>query len=163
MPNKGTPEQICARRMEKLLNKPSKHRKTRAYVATLPKRGKVAVASGEFLSIPVADAACLAVKILQDAPVIRKDRIRPRIAMADLKPIRDRLRTAQKDTCGSCGLGFDVYEIRTVDHVIPRCRGGGNEIENLLLMHFECNNKKGDRMPNAYESEQNRRKNEALG
>jgi HNH endonuclease len=33
----------------------------------------------------------------------------------------------------------------SVDHVIPRSRGGSNEIENLRLAHHQCNTLKGSR------------------
>ncbi len=33
----------------------------------------------------------------------------------------------------------------TVDHVVPRSRGGGNTWENLVACCRDCNNRKGDR------------------
>jgi 5-methylcytosine-specific restriction endonuclease McrA len=35
---------------------------------------------------------------------------------------------------------------RTRDHVVPRCRGGGNR-RNVLLAHDRCNGEKGERLP----------------
>lgn len=35
----------------------------------------------------------------------------------------------------------------TLDHIIPRSRGGQNVWENLVACCFACNNKKGDRTP----------------
>jgi 5-methylcytosine-specific restriction endonuclease McrA len=35
----------------------------------------------------------------------------------------------------------------TMDHVIPRSRGGASTWENLVASCFACNNKKGDRTP----------------
>ena len=35
----------------------------------------------------------------------------------------------------------------TVDHVIPRARGGQDTWENLVAACVRCNNKKGDRLP----------------
>jgi 5-methylcytosine-specific restriction endonuclease McrA len=35
----------------------------------------------------------------------------------------------------------------TVDHVIPRSRGGEDTWENLVCACIKCNNKKGDRTP----------------
>ncbi|KAB2926032.1 MAG: HNH endonuclease [Bacteroidetes bacterium] len=46
--------------------------------------------------------------------------------------------------CQYCGRG-DVP--LTVDHVVPKSRGGEDTWENLVAACVRCNNKKGDRMP----------------
>lgn len=54
--------------------------------------------------------------------------------------------------CGICGdpvnLEASVPELDafTIDHIVPRARGGGDEIENLQSAHFYCNSVKGDRV-----------------
>ncbi len=35
----------------------------------------------------------------------------------------------------------------TIDHVVPKCRGGKYEWENLVTCCLKCNNKKGNRLP----------------
>ncbi|MGB9702325.1 MAG: HNH endonuclease [Candidatus Kapaibacteriota bacterium] len=35
----------------------------------------------------------------------------------------------------------------TVDHILPKSRGGKDEWENLVTACYECNNKKGNRTP----------------
>ncbi len=35
----------------------------------------------------------------------------------------------------------------TVDHIVPKARGGGDTWENLVTACVRCNNKKGDRTP----------------
>ena len=35
----------------------------------------------------------------------------------------------------------------TLDHIVPRSRGGANSWENLVACCFRCNNRKGDRTP----------------
>ena len=49
-----------------------------------------------------------------------------------------------KGHCGYCGctLDFDGF---TADHVIPRSKGGGNEISNLLPCCNPCNRSKAAR------------------
>jgi 5-methylcytosine-specific restriction endonuclease McrA len=49
-------------------------------------------------------------------------------------------------TCQYCGQKFPVGEL-TMDHVIPRSRGGGSTWENLVAACFECNNRKSQRTP----------------
>jgi len=44
--------------------------------------------------------------------------------------------------CGYCGGSAS-----TIDHVIPRSRGGADSWENLIACCLRCNNIKGDRTP----------------
>lgn len=62
---------------------------------------------------------------------------------------------AQRDgvECGICGLLVDMSSRKpdvmcpSVDHIIPRARGGTNDPVNLQLAHFLCNAIKKDRLP----------------
>jgi 5-methylcytosine-specific restriction endonuclease McrA len=45
--------------------------------------------------------------------------------------------------CQYCGISVNL----TVDHVIPKSRGGEDTWENLTTACIRCNNKKGDRTP----------------
>jgi 5-methylcytosine-specific restriction endonuclease McrA len=54
--------------------------------------------------------------------------------------IRDRHRCQY---CGSKGNQFDL----TIDHIVPRSRGGRTTPENLCAACFACNQRKGDRTP----------------
>jgi 5-methylcytosine-specific restriction endonuclease McrA len=49
-------------------------------------------------------------------------------------------------TCQYCHAKFAAGEL-TLDHVLPRSRGGGSVWENLVASCFSCNNRKGDRTP----------------
>ncbi|MFT4124465.1 MAG: HNH endonuclease [Microbacteriaceae bacterium] len=44
--------------------------------------------------------------------------------------------------CGYCGGAAT-----TIDHVLPRSRGGKDSWENLVACCLSCNNRKGDRTP----------------
>jgi 5-methylcytosine-specific restriction endonuclease McrA len=46
-------------------------------------------------------------------------------------------------TCQYCGSRSNL----TVDHVIPRCRGGTSSWENIVASCAPCNRRKGDRLP----------------
>lgn len=49
-------------------------------------------------------------------------------------------------TCQYCHTRFGAGEL-TLDHVVPRSRGGSNTWENLVACCLRCNNRKGDRLP----------------
>lgn len=51
-----------------------------------------------------------------------------------------------KNTCQYCGRRFSRFDL-TIDHVIPRSRGGDDTWENLVLACTGCNLKKRDRTP----------------
>jgi 5-methylcytosine-specific restriction endonuclease McrA len=54
--------------------------------------------------------------------------------------IRDRY------TCQFCGRTLPAAEL-TLDHIIPRSRGGHTDWDNLVACCHRCNNLKGDRLP----------------
>lgn len=49
-------------------------------------------------------------------------------------------------SCQYCGVKGAAGEL-TLDHVIPRARGGGSTWENLVASCKRCNNRKRDRTP----------------
>ena len=49
-------------------------------------------------------------------------------------------------TCQFCGQAKPAAEL-TLDHVIPRSRGGHTDWDNLVACCHRCNNLKGDRLP----------------
>jgi len=51
-----------------------------------------------------------------------------------------------RNTCQFCGGVFAASEL-TLDHVVPRSRGGRSSWENLVACCYQCNNRKGDRTP----------------
>ena len=50
----------------------------------------------------------------------------------------------QEVLCGGCGVLFPFRNF-TVDHVVPRSRGGTDHEGNLQLLCGACNSLKGDR------------------
>ncbi|HVB07689.1 MAG TPA: HNH endonuclease [Candidatus Acidoferrales bacterium] len=51
-----------------------------------------------------------------------------------------------RNTCQFCGQTLSAADL-TLDHVMPRSRGGRSSWENLVASCYECNNRKGDRTP----------------
>jgi 5-methylcytosine-specific restriction endonuclease McrA len=51
-----------------------------------------------------------------------------------------------RNTCQFCGGTFSAAEL-TLDHVVPRSRGGRSSWENLVACCYRCNNRKGSRTP----------------
>jgi 5-methylcytosine-specific restriction endonuclease McrA len=51
-----------------------------------------------------------------------------------------------RNTCQYCGLVLPSSEL-TLDHVIPRSRGGASTWENLVACCHECNREKGNMLP----------------
>jgi 5-methylcytosine-specific restriction endonuclease McrA len=51
-----------------------------------------------------------------------------------------------RNTCQFCSKQFSSSEL-TLDHVMPRSRGGPSSWENLVACCYDCNNRKGDRTP----------------
>jgi 5-methylcytosine-specific restriction endonuclease McrA len=59
---------------------------------------------------------------------------------------RKNLLLRDRYTCQFCGSAFPAHEL-TLDHVIPRSRGGHTDWDNLVACCHKCNNLKGDRLP----------------
>jgi len=51
-----------------------------------------------------------------------------------------------RNICQFCGKHFPSSEL-TLDHVMPRSRGGHSSWENLVACCYDCNNRKGNRTP----------------
>ena len=56
---------------------------------------------------------------------------------------RNRIYKRDAHACGYCGSKKNL----TIDHILPKSRGGKNEWSNLVTCCYECNSKKADRTP----------------
>jgi 5-methylcytosine-specific restriction endonuclease McrA len=93
-----------------------------------------------------------------DEPVIRTIRQRLRVPEVIALTGYDRLSTAavtfsrrnifKRDhfTCQYCGVQPGPEEL-TIDHVLPRSKGGTSTWENCVLACLDCNKRKDDRTP----------------
>jgi CRISPR/Cas system Type II protein with McrA/HNH and RuvC-like nuclease domain len=60
-----------------------------------------------------------------------------------IRPNRVRIYKRDNNECVYCGSSKQL----TLDHVIPKSRGGGNDWNNLVTCCFSCNLKKGNKTP----------------
>lgn len=59
------------------------------------------------------------------------------------KPTKAAIYRRDNHTCQYCGSTRNL----TIDHLVPRCRGGGDSWENTLLACSTCNTRKGSKTP----------------
>lgn len=59
------------------------------------------------------------------------------------KPTKAAIYRRDNNTCQYCGSTRNL----TIDHVIPRCKGGGDQWENVALACSACNTRKGSKTP----------------
>lgn len=52
--------------------------------------------------------------------------------------------------CKGCNKPFKSFEDATLDHIVPRSKGGRTRLSNLQLMHSRCNSRKTNKMPLKY-------------
>lgn len=76
-----------------------------------------------------------------DILVLRDYKLIPR---RDIKYSRDNVFHRDDNRCAYCGKHFKRGEL-TIDHVIPKSKGGDNSWKNIISSCKKCNNKKGDR------------------
>lgn len=70
-----------------------------------------------------------------------------------LRPNRTRIYKRDNHECVYCGSKKDL----TLDHVLPKSRGGTNEWTNLVTSCFKCNLKKSNRTPEEAKMMMNRK------
>lgn len=159
-------QEACARKLTATLNRQPRRKKTRDYVKTLPKRSPIVVSPAEF-AIPISrkEARETGKQAIRDAqryaewerkgkrpsPTIirvRKDRVRPRAASGFMPSFADIVWDQANGICAYCQREMirsarDGPMMFTLDHVLPRSRGGKHELANLVAAHKSCNNEKG--------------------
>ena len=77
--------------------------------------------------------------------IIARDDYPQRTDMSDIPPARTHKHTLyglQEGICGGCEIHFPFRNL-TIDHKIPRSRGGTDHFENLWLLCGACNSLKG--------------------
>lgn len=56
----------------------------------------------------------------------------------------------RSNICAGCREAIDSLEEASLDHIVPRSKGGRTRLVNLQLMHPRCNSKKTNTMPAHY-------------
>ncbi|MCX8050874.1 MAG: HNH endonuclease [Chlorobi bacterium] len=67
-----------------------------------------------------------------------------RVPYKKVEPSRRNILRRDGYACQYCGTRSATL---TIDHVVPRSRGGGDTWENLVTACVPCNNRKGNRTP----------------
>jgi 5-methylcytosine-specific restriction endonuclease McrA len=68
------------------------------------------------------------------------------IPFKELSPCRKNIFRRDDYNCQYCDVKLNS-ENATIDHVLPRCRGGKHEWNNVVTCCLKCNRKKGDKTP----------------
>jgi HNH endonuclease len=82
-------------------------------------------------------------RLSMDEPVIVQLLANVRVPRMVLRPTRANIILRDEETCQYCGK--HVRDL-TLDHVIPRSRGGPSTWENLVASCRACNGRKGNRL-----------------
>ncbi|MEO7001350.1 MAG: HNH endonuclease [Ktedonobacterales bacterium] len=83
-------------------------------------------------------------RLCSDEPVIVQLLANVRVPRMALRPTRANILLRDEETCQYCGK--HMREL-TLDHVIPRSRGGQSTWENLVACCRACNGRKGNHLP----------------
>ena len=78
-------------------------------------------------------------------PTVIRLRHYVRVPYKEIPLTRRNILHRDSHTCQYCGYAGDDL---TLDHVIPRSRGGGDTWENIVTACVRCNVRKGSRTPN---------------
>lgn len=69
-----------------------------------------------------------------------------RVPLRISPPTRNAVMLRDAYTCGYCGRTYSRHQM-TIDHVVPRCRGGAHAWNNLITACQRCNQRKGRHSP----------------
>lgn len=97
------------------------------------------------ISVDVNEARRLAQEIALelDRPLSSWPICRPAPKKSKTQRRRERIFARDGHRCVSCG----ATDALTIDHVIPRSKGGGNTADNLQTLCAPCNFQKADTLP----------------
>ena len=108
----------------------------------------VLVLNSSYEPLNIASGRRAIVLLLKEKAQILSDRVIrllnyvkvPLSRIVSCKPSRSMIYKRDNNTCMYCGSTRRL----TIDHVIPRCKGGDDSWENLTVACSSCNTKKGN-------------------
>jgi RNA-directed DNA polymerase len=71
-------------------------------------------------------------------PYFNKEYYEKRFRILDLTGSRKAIYEKHNYRCAACGELLDKSEVIEIHHIIPRSKGGGNELSNLVALHKTC-------------------------
>jgi len=80
---------------------------------------------------------------IPDILVLRDYKLIPK---RDIKFTRENVFHRDNQKCAYCGRKFKMSDL-TIDHIVPKSKGGNNSWKNTISSCKSCNNKKADRTP----------------
>ncbi len=83
-------------------------------------------------------------RLVNDRPVIVQLLANVHVPRMALRPTRANILLRDDETCQYCGKRSRDL---TLDHIVPRSRGGQSTWENLVACCKACNGRKGNRLP----------------
>ena len=69
-----------------------------------------------------------------------------KVPQVKMRLTRQNIFERDQHSCQYCGKKFKLEKL-TIEHILPRSRGGKNSWENLVCACIDCNRKKRDRTP----------------
>lgn len=75
----------------------------------------------------------------------RRRAVRKKVGGSFTKEDLDRILSNQNNKCTACSITLD--DTKHLDHIMPVCKGGTNDPENLQWLCQTCNNMKGGKLP----------------
>ena len=82
-------------------------------------------------------------KLLQSNKAVKVGKLKIKLMYKGTRWLKNEIKKRDKYRCYICGRLLDDKEV-TLDHIIPKSRGGKDTFDNLATCCFECNNLKAD-------------------
>lgn len=100
----------------------------------------------EVVWVEESDGTIMSGKAEYKLPTVVRLRHYRRVPHFKISPSRRNILQRDDHTCQYCVKKFTPQEL-TLDHIMPRSRGGKSSWENLVAACYKCNHKKNDQTP----------------